>query len=175
MASNLYKIVYVSRIVFYFLLLIPIFVTKKKKYEKDSLKWNIQKMSLKTAIIVILFIVFLPFVIFILAMPYITLMFWAIFTLVYQVPGLLYCKRRLFRKVDLFQKVGVSSLTKRENEVALAICKGYKYEEIAQKLYISLSAVKKHSYNIYRKLGINNNRELMHIFMEAGNDTGNRI
>jgi len=38
-----------------------------------------------------------------------------------------------------------------------------KYEAIAGKLFISLSAVKKHAYNIYQKLGIHNNRELIMI------------
>ena len=57
------------------------------------------------------------------------------------------------------------ALTKRENEVAMAICNGLKYKEIAEKLFISLSAVKKHAFNIYRKLNINNNRELMGIFL----------
>jgi len=56
-------------------------------------------------------------------------------------------------------------LTKRENEVAAAICSGLKYSEIAEKLFISLSAVKFHANSIYRKLGIKNNRELLLTFM----------
>jgi DNA-binding NarL/FixJ family response regulator len=69
----------------------------------------------------------------------------------------------------LLRKTGITSLTKRENEVALAICNGHKYEEIAEKLHISLSTVKTHSSTIYRKLGINNNRELMQIFLKNPN------
>jgi DNA-binding CsgD family transcriptional regulator len=60
-----------------------------------------------------------------------------------------------------YNQSGLNLLTKRENEVAMEICSGLKYEEIANKLFISLSAVKKHTYNIYRKLGIKNNRELI--------------
>jgi DNA-binding NarL/FixJ family response regulator len=49
----------------------------------------------------------------------------------------------------------------------MAICNGLKYEEIAENMHISLSTVKRHSFNLYRKLGINNNRELMQLFMET--------
>jgi DNA-binding NarL/FixJ family response regulator len=70
----------------------------------------------------------------------------------------LYCKERLRRRS---KNINLSQLTKREQEVAMEICSGLKYEEIAGKLFVSLSAVKKHTYNIYRKLGIKNNRELM--------------
>ncbi|HCC51886.1 MAG TPA: hypothetical protein DEQ30_07385 [Porphyromonadaceae bacterium] len=167
-----YSLIYVSRSIFYFLLLLPVFCKKKIKPEKGSFLWNIQSMTLKTAIIFIVYMIMLVlFRIFLFSIPYVSSLFWAVFTLTYQIPGLVYCKKRLFQKDALFQKSGMSVLTKRENEVALAICEGYKYEEIAQKLFISLSAVKKHSYNIYRKLSINNNRELIHLFMETKNNS----
>jgi DNA-binding CsgD family transcriptional regulator len=57
-------------------------------------------------------------------------------------------------------------LSKRENEVALEIYNGLKYGEIAEKLFISISSVKKHANSIYKKLEIKNNRELLHIFVE---------
>jgi len=126
------------------------------------------RMGLKTALIfLIFFLMLIPFVLFLFKLPYVFSSFWAVFNIAIQIPGLLYCKKRFFPNAALFDKKELSLLTKRENEVALAICEGYKYEEIAQKLFISLSSVKKHSYNIYRKLGINNNRELMHIFMAS--------
>jgi DNA-binding CsgD family transcriptional regulator len=167
MANNIFRIVYLSRIVFYILLLIPVFINKKK-YEKDSLEWNMQDVTIKTVMIFLVFmIIFIPFSILLFEISYVSSLWWAAFTLSYQIPGLAYCKKYLLRKNILLAEAGISSLTKRENEVALAICNGLKYEEIVEKLYVSLSAVKKHSFNIYRKLGINNNRELMQIFMES--------
>jgi len=168
MAYNIYTMIYVSRAVFYFVILIPVFVNKRKKYDKGTFEHNIQNMTLKTAYVFLTFMItFVPFSIFLFEFPYVSSLFWAVFSSAYQIPGLLYCKKRLLNKTTLFGKTGIQSLTKRENEVALAICKGYKYEEIAKNLFVSLSAVKKHSYNIYRKLGINNNRELLHIFLES--------
>ena len=165
---GIFGVIYISRIVFYFLLLIPVFVNRKKVFPKDTLEWKIKSMSTKTAVILIAFLLmFIPSSLFLFDMPYASSLFWALFTLAYQIPGLLYCKNRLFANRALFSKMDISSLSKRENEVALAICKGYKYAEIAQMLFISLSAVKKHSYSIYRKLNINNNRELMHVFIKA--------
>ncbi|MDR0300708.1 MAG: helix-turn-helix transcriptional regulator [Treponema sp.] len=129
-----------------------------------------------TKITVTTFLVFMilsiPFSKYIFEISYFSSLWWAAFTLSYQIPGLLYCKKRLFDNDVLFGKAEMASLSKRENEVALAICNGLKYEEIAQKMCVSLSTVKKHSFNLYRKLGINNNRELMQIFMESQkNDT----
>jgi DNA-binding CsgD family transcriptional regulator len=147
-------------------LIIPLIINKKTKYDKNTFEHTMQKMSIKTAVVFVPYIVLLiPLRLFLIEVPYLHSMFWAFFTFSYQMPGLLYSKNRLFPKTAFSQNKGLSSLTKRENEVALAICKGYKYEEIAEKMFVSLSAVKKHSYNIYRKLGINNNRELIHIFM----------
>jgi len=125
-------------------------------------------------------ILFIPFSIYLFEISYVSSLWWAAFTLSYQIPGLVYCYKYLRKKdllpslslgskieVPLQYKKEIPSLTKRENEVAQAICSGQKYEEIAKKLFVSLSAVKKHSYSIYQKLGINNNRELMQMFMDA--------
>jgi DNA-binding NarL/FixJ family response regulator len=83
----------------------------------------------------------------------------------YQIPGIVYYIDTLTKK-NTFGRRGLL-LTQREKEVAVAICNGLKYEEIAENMHISLSTMKKHSFNIYRKLGINNNRELMQLFIEA--------
>jgi len=183
MMRNIYTFLYLSRIVFYILFLAPIFINAKK-YQKDSLEQIMQDVTKKTVVIFLFFmIVFIPFSIYLFEISYVPSLWWAAFTLSYQIPGLVYCYKYL-RKRDAFPYVPpgsnaggyqqksfqfqkeIPSLTKRENEVAQAICSGLKYEEIAQKLFISLSAVKKHAYSIYQKLGINNNRELMQIFME---------
>jgi len=166
-------LLYISRVVFYILLIIPIFI-EKKEYEKDSLESNMQKITKITATTFLVFmILFIPFSKYLFEISKVPSLWWAALTLSYQIPGLLYCKKRLFSKGALFNKPGISSLTKRENEVALAICNGLKYEEIAEKLCVSLSAVKKHSYTIYQKLNINNNRELMQIFMDSGKNETN--
>jgi DNA-binding CsgD family transcriptional regulator len=165
--KDILSLLYISRVVFYFLYLIPILIDKKK-YEKDSLESKMQNITKITVTTFFVFmILFIPFSKRVFEISYFSSLFWSAFTLSYQIPGLLYCKKRLFSKGALFGKTGISSLSKRENEVALAICNGLKYEEIAQKLSVSLSTVKKHSYTIYQKLNINNSRELMQIFMGA--------
>jgi DNA-binding CsgD family transcriptional regulator len=165
--NNLLNILYILRIVFYILLTIPIFIKKKNKYEKDSIEGKMQKVTKITVIAFVTFMASLvPVSLLIFEISYVASIFWGVFTVSYQIPGLVYCRNRLLKKNALSDKTGISSLTKRENEIAVAICNGYKYEEIAEKLHISLSTVKTHSYTIYRKLGINNNRELMQIFMQ---------
>ena len=178
MAHNIFVFLYLSRIIFYILFLIPIFI-KTKQYKKDSLEWIMQNITRKTVVIFLAFMIaFIPFSIFLFEISYIPSIWWAAFTLSYQIPGLVYCKKYLFNiKSGSGNNAGaetgnsgLSSLSKRENEVALAICNGYKYSEIAKQLFISLSAVKKHAYSIYKKLGIKNNRELMHIIMDPQNN-----
>jgi DNA-binding CsgD family transcriptional regulator len=173
-ANNILNFLYISGIVFYILLTVPAFMKKNNKYEKDSIEGKMQRATKITVIAFVIFMVILvPISLLVYEMSYVASVFWAVFTVSFQIPGLVYSKNYLLKKGALSGKRGISSLTKRENEVALAICNGYKYEEIAKKLFISLSAVKKHSYTIYRKLGIKNNRELMQIFMESQKtDTG---
>jgi DNA-binding CsgD family transcriptional regulator len=130
-------------------------------------------MQKATKITVVAFVIFMislvPLSLLVFEMSNMASLFWCVFPTLYQIPGLVYCKNKLLTGV-LPHKTGISSLSKRENEIATAICNGYKYEEIAKKLHISISTVKTHSSAIYRKLGINNNRELMQIFMEAPKD-----
>jgi len=161
------NILYILRIISYMLLVTPMFIVRNN-YEKDSLEWNMQKVTkISVATFLAFMVLFIPFSKKIFEVSYFSMLFCGGFALLYQIPGLLYCKKRLTGTGPLFDKTGMAALTKRENEVALAICNGQKYEEIAQKMCLSLSTVKKHSFNIYRKLGINNNRELMQIFMES--------
>jgi DNA-binding CsgD family transcriptional regulator len=166
LAHNVLVILFVSRIVFYILLAVPIFIPKKNKYEKDSIEGRTQKATKITVVAFIIFMASLiPLSLLMFEISYAASVFCGVFVLSYQIPGMVYCKNYLLKKSAALGKKGIASLTKRENEVALAICDGLKYEEIAKKMFISLSAVKKHSYSIYRKLGINNNRELMQIII----------
>jgi LuxR family maltose regulon positive regulatory protein len=48
----------------------------------------------------------------------------------------------------------VEPLSEREVDVLLLIAEGLSNREIAQKLYLSVSTVKSHTYNIYGKLDV---------------------
>jgi len=48
----------------------------------------------------------------------------------------------------------VEPLTRRELEVLHLICEGYSNQDIAEKLVVTLNTVKKHTSNIYGKLGV---------------------
>lgn len=52
------------------------------------------------------------------------------------------------------------AITERENEVIILLLKGYAYNKIAETLCISLSTVRTHVMNIYKKVGINSRFEL---------------
>jgi DNA-binding NarL/FixJ family response regulator len=54
-------------------------------------------------------------------------------------------------------------LTKREQEIILLILTGLSNKDICVKSFISLTTVKTHIYNIFRKLGINSRKELIGI------------
>jgi DNA-binding CsgD family transcriptional regulator len=145
------------------LLFIPVF-RKKEKLEKNSFGYTLARMGNATfCIFGVLTVAF----IFIFSLidgefrQYISSFYWAFFVILYQVPSLVYCKNRLRQKRPGAK--GLPGLTKRENEVVMKMCQGLRYEDIAKELFVSLSTVKKHSYNIYRKLGISNNRELMRL------------
>lgn len=52
-------------------------------------------------------------------------------------------------------------LTTREKEILELIMKGYSNEEIAEKLFITVSTTKKHVYHIFSKYGVNNRMSLI--------------
>lgn len=57
-------------------------------------------------------------------------------------------------------------LTKREEMVLQCIMEGKSKEEICEELVISINTFKKHSLNIYRKLGVNNRVQLFKKILE---------
>lgn len=57
-------------------------------------------------------------------------------------------------------------LTQREIEIADLILAGYGYEDISEKLVISINTTKKHVGNIFRKLNVTNRMELIKLFTE---------
>ena len=52
-------------------------------------------------------------------------------------------------------------LTKRENEVLKELCEGYSIKTISKTLNISVTTLRVHIRSIYRKLEVNNQRQLM--------------
>lgn len=147
----------------YALLFAPVF-RKKEKFERNSFGYTLARMGIATFCIVSVLSVASGFIFSAArgeSRRYISSFYWTFFVMVYQIPSLVYCKNRLWQKRPAVN--GLPGLTKRENEVVIKMCQGLKYEDIARELFVSLSTVKKHSYNIYRKLGISNNRELMRL------------
>ncbi len=64
------------------------------------------------------------------------------------------------------------TITKREREVMELLFEGKSYKEIEDRLCISLGTVKNHTYNMYRKLGINSRAQLIHLAIGARRSTG---
>lgn len=63
-------------------------------------------------------------------------------------------------EADLFKSL---NLTTRECEIAELICENLSNKEIADKLYISETTVKKHSTNIYKKTNVTNREQLKNL------------
>ena len=57
------------------------------------------------------------------------------------------------------KKDNIEILTDRENEVLVLLSKGFLYKEIADKLSIAISTVKRHLSHIYQKLQVQNKTE----------------
>jgi DNA-binding NarL/FixJ family response regulator len=66
--------------------------------------------------------------------------------------------------VQTFQAIAPSTketenLSKREHEILFYLCKGYRYKEIADTLFISIETVRTHLRNIYEKLHVRSRSE----------------
>lgn len=61
---------------------------------------------------------------------------------------------------DFFERFNI---TKREKEIILLLVKGYSYNQLAEELVISVTTVKTHIHNIYKKVGVKNKIELIHL------------
>lgn len=68
---------------------------------------------------------------------------------------------------DAFADFGKSVLTDREREVAQLILRGHSSESIGFNLGISLGTVKTHRKNVYAKLGISSQSELLSLFLNS--------
>lgn len=59
------------------------------------------------------------------------------------------------------QNPDMAKLTKREKEMLDLLAKGYRYKEIADKLFISFETVRTHIHNIYEKLQVQSRTEAL--------------
>jgi two-component system, NarL family, response regulator LiaR len=62
-------------------------------------------------------------------------------------------------------ETSMRELTAKENEILVALSKGYLYKEIATQHNIMLDTVKKHCGNIYKKLGVSNKTEAINFYL----------
>jgi DNA-binding NarL/FixJ family response regulator len=53
------------------------------------------------------------------------------------------------------------SLSKREQEILLLLSKGFRYKEIAERIFVSVETVRTHVRNIYEKLQVNSRTEAL--------------
>ncbi len=74
--------------------------------------------------------------------------------------------RRVLQAADAHKTVDDNPLSCREIEVLSEISQGLTNKDVADKLYISPETVKKHTKNIYQKLGVNNRQ---HAVFKANN------
>ncbi len=62
---------------------------------------------------------------------------------------------------------GPDILSEREKQVLEMLSQGLLYKEVAGKLLISIETVKRHCFNIYRKLHVNNRTEAINKFLKC--------
>ena len=61
---------------------------------------------------------------------------------------------------DVKSELAALGLSVRESEVIDLLLVGLSHKEVAERLFISPDTVKKHTYNAYRKLGVQNRVQL---------------
>jgi DNA-binding NarL/FixJ family response regulator len=62
----------------------------------------------------------------------------------------------------------LAALTRRELDIAELVCDGLTTSQIAEKLFLSQNTVNSHRFHIFKKLGVKNVVELLHVLQEAG-------
>ena len=58
------------------------------------------------------------------------------------------------------------NLSPREQEIISLVLYGNSNREIAHQVYVSLGTVKKHIYNVYKKIGVKNRLQLMNVLLQ---------
>jgi len=61
-------------------------------------------------------------------------------------------------------------ITRREQDIIRLVCLGKSNAEIEEELFISVKTVKRHLYNIYRKVGARNRVQLVNLIRNSGNE-----
>ena len=64
------------------------------------------------------------------------------------------------KQTEFFEKFNI---TNREKEIILLLIKGHSYNQLAEELSISLTTVKTHVHNIYRKAEVKNKIQLINL------------
>lgn len=95
---------------------------------------------------------------------------YAVFYCIFNIPGLVYFIVCHFGKGNLSEIESnpaiLEILSAREQDIVRLLIKGKKYREISDELCISISTVKKHTNNIYRKTGTGSARLLVRKMMK---------
>lgn len=75
---------------------------------------------------------------------------------------------------DLEEQLSKLGISQREAEIIGLILRGFSNKEIGDKLFISLDTVKKHIFNIYKKVGVKNRLQLSYFIQNRlGSPPGN--
>lgn len=69
--------------------------------------------------------------------------------------------RKVFKKLHSPKKKNAIIITPRQEEIVHYIAEGYKYQEIAEKCFVSINTVRSHIKKIYKELKVSNKAELI--------------
>ena len=67
----------------------------------------------------------------------------------------------------LIKAIQKYQLTLREGEIILMVSEGFRHKEIAEKLFVSHTTVKKHMHNIFQKLGVQSSIDALNRLQEG--------
>jgi DNA-binding NarL/FixJ family response regulator len=74
---------------------------------------------------------------------------------------------QISKKSILIKSIEKYKLTMREGEIILMISEGFRHKEIADKLSLSHTTVKKHMHNIFQKLGVQSSIDALNKLQEG--------
>jgi DNA-binding CsgD family transcriptional regulator len=89
---------------------------------------------------------------------------WFLFLIIYRYGVRRYGLLGAEDRCEFLSRYGISE---REQEIILLICRGYSNRQIGESLFISLSTVKTHVYNIYKKLDVKSRTHLLSLLQRG--------